>query len=55
MKLFDIHTHIYPEAIAQKAADSIREFYQLDTQALDGTAQTLLSKGEEVGIERFLS
>ena len=31
MKLLDIHTHIYPNAIARKAAASIREFYQLDT------------------------
>ena len=29
MKLIDIHTHVYPEAIARKAAASIREFYQL--------------------------
>ena len=54
MHLIDIHTHIYPPAIAHKAAASIREFYQLDTQEMDGTADTLLKKGDEVGIDRFL-
>lgn len=54
MQLIDIHTHIYPPAIAHKAADSIRDFYQLDTQAMDGTADTLLKKGDEVGIDRFV-
>ena len=54
MKLLDIHTHIYPSAIARKAAASIREFYQLDTSEMDGTAETLLKKGDEAGIDRFL-
>ena len=54
MKLIDIHTHIYPPAIARKAAASIREFYQLGTEEMDGTAETLLQKGDEVGIDRFV-
>lgn len=54
MHLIDIHTHIYPPAIARKAAASIREFYQLGTDEMDGTAETLLKKGDEVGIDRFL-
>ena len=54
MKLFDIHTHIYPPAIARKAAASIREFYQLGTDEMDGTAETLLQRGDEAGIDRFL-
>ncbi len=54
MKLIDIHTHIYPTAIAQKAATSIREFYDLDTHEMDGTAQTLLDRGTLAGIERFV-
>ena len=54
MHLIDIHTHIYPPAIAHKAAASIREFYQLNTQEMDGTAETLLKKGDEVGIDRFV-
>ena len=54
MKLFDIHTHIYPAAIAAKAAASIREFYNLDTHEMDGTADTLLAKGTQASIDRFL-
>ena len=54
MQLIDIHTHIYPPAIARKAAASIREFYQLGTKEMDGTAQTLLKKGTQAGIDRFV-
>ena len=54
MHLIDIHTHIYPPAIAHKAAASIREFYQLNTHEMDGTADTLLKKGDEAGIDRFV-
>lgn len=54
MHLIDIHTHIYPPAIAHKAAASIRDFYQLNTHEMDGTAETLLKKGNEVGIDRFV-
>lgn len=55
MQLIDVHTHIYPTAIARKAAASIREFYELkDVNEMDGTAETLLKKGDEVGIDRFV-
>ena len=54
MKLIDIHTHIYPPAIARKAAASIREFYQLATEEKDGTADTLLARGTEAGVDRFV-
>ena len=54
MKLIDIHTHIYPAAIAQKAAATIRDFYQLETRELDGTADTLLARGDLAGIDQFV-
>ena len=54
MELIDIHTHVYPTAIARKAAASIREFYQLNTHEMDGTTDTLLKKGDEAGISRFV-
>lgn len=54
MKLIDIHTHIYPEAISQKATDSIREFYELDGGGMDGSANMLLSRGDAAGIEKFV-
>ena len=30
MEIIDIHTHIYPDKIARKAANSVRDFYQLE-------------------------
>ena len=54
MKLIDIHTHIYPPAIAKKAAASVRDFYRIRTDILDGTAQTLLKRETEAGVDRFV-
>lgn len=54
MHLIDIHTHVYPPSIARKAAASIRKFYHLGTDEMDGTTDTLLQKGDEAGIDRFI-
>jgi len=54
MYIIDIHTHIYPDNIAQKAAASIRDFYQLGGSDMDGTADMLLRRGEDAGISKFL-
>ena len=54
MKLLDIHTHVYPDAIAQKATDSVRDFYGIGGAGMDGTVSTLLRRGEEAGIDRFV-
>lgn len=54
MQLIDIHTHIYPTNISRKAAASIRSFYELNTHEMDGTAETLLKRGEAAGISRFV-
>ena len=53
MQIIDIHTHVYPDAIAAKAAGSIREFYQTSDN-MDGTVSTLLRRGDEAGISRFV-
>lgn len=53
MNIIDAHAHIYPDAIALKAAASIGEFYDIP-MCLDGTVGTLLRKGDEAGISRFL-
>ena len=52
MYIIDIHTHIYPEDIAMKATDSVREFYQIYGGTMDGTAATLLDRCREAGIGR---
>ena len=53
MQLIDTHAHIYPDAIAQKAAQSIADFYQIPMEA-DGTLGTLLARGAQAGISRHL-
>ena len=54
MHIIDMHCHIYPEAVAKKAAESIQAFYGLDGGGMDGKAQTLLTRGDEAGIDQFL-
>ena len=55
MKLIDIHTHIYPDEIALKATNSVREFYQIGLDGeMDGTVNMLLSRGAMAGITKFV-
>ncbi len=54
MKLIDFHTHVYPDAIAPKAAQSIRTFYSLGNDTMDGTVQMLLEKGSAVGTTQYV-
>ena len=55
MKIIDIHTHIYPDKIARKAADSVRDFYQIDgSLQMDGTVDMLLERGSQVGISQYV-
>ncbi|MDD2395793.1 MAG: amidohydrolase family protein [Sphaerochaeta sp.] len=53
MYYIDSHAHIYPDAIASKAAGSIGEFYEMDIEA-DGTLTTLLERGKKAGIVKHL-
>lgn len=54
MKLIDIHTHVYPDPIAQKATNSIQDFYGLAGGGMNGTVQTLLTRGAMAGISRYV-
>ncbi|MBQ3529205.1 MAG: amidohydrolase family protein [Oscillospiraceae bacterium] len=54
MEFIDFHTHVYPNAIAPKAADSIRVFYGFGEKAMDGTVKTLLERGDIAGTHRFV-
>ena len=55
MEIIDIHTHIYPDKIARKAADSVREFYALEGSIrMDGTVEMLLDEGKKAGISKFV-
>lgn len=55
MEFIDMHTHIYPDDIAAKAAKSVQDFYGIGGEGgMDGTARRLLERGKEAGISRFL-
>lgn len=54
LEFIDFHTHVYPDAIAPKAADSIRVFYGFGEKAMDGTVKTLLAQGAAAGTSRFV-
>ena len=54
MKIIDIHTHIYPDKIARKATDSVKEFYNIGGSNMDGTVEMLLKRGAEAGISRYV-
>ena len=53
MKIIDIHTHVYPHAIAKKAAQNVRNFYQIGRN-MDGTPEMLLQQGEKAGISQYV-
>lgn len=53
MKFIDFHTHIYPEKIAEKATQSVCDFYSLSTNC-NGTADELYKIGTEAGISEFV-
>ena len=50
MQIFDIHTHVYPDEIAQKATDSVKQFYEIGGADMDGTTATLLKQAKAAGI-----
>lgn len=54
MKIIDFHTHIYPDAIAEKATKSIEDFYGIGGVGMKGTPQELLERGKSAGIEKFV-
>ena len=55
MKFIDFHTHVYPDAIAPKAADSVRLFYESQgNHKMNGTVQMLLEQGTKAGVEQFV-
>lgn len=53
MTIIDTHVHIYPDAIAQKAAQSIGDFYNMPVK-MDGRLTTLFDRGGRAGVTRFL-
>lgn len=55
MYFIDFHSHVYPDAIAAKAADNVRQFYNgLGNPSISGSVQTLLDRGTKAGVEKFV-
>lgn len=54
MKIIDIHTHVYPDKIARKATESVKEFYQIGGADMDGTVDMLLKRGKQAGISQYV-
>lgn len=52
MKIIDIHTHIYPDGIARRATESIRDFYDIHGGKMVGTSLELTERMKLAGIEK---
>lgn len=52
MYIIDLHTHVYPEEIAQKATDSVKNYYHIGGAGMNGTVELLLQRNKEAGISK---
>lgn len=53
MAVIDIHAHIYPSKIADRAVDAVGDFYLVDMYG-KGTAEHLISSQDQVPITHFV-
>lgn len=53
MTVIDVHAHIYPEKIANRAVDAVGDFYLVDMYG-EGTAAHLLDSQERAPITHFV-
>ena len=53
MKIFDVHVHIYPDKIAEKASASVGAFYDGIPMHGSGTLEDCLRQQDEAGFTRF--
>ena len=54
MLIIDAHAHVYPEKIAEKATNTIGEFYDIKMEMPAGTPARLIEDGKHAGISRFV-
>lgn len=52
MKIFDMHVHIFPERLAEKASAAIGTFYENFPMECDGRVSTAIRLMDEAGITR---
>lgn len=50
--IIDIHAHVFPEKIAEKAAHGIQEFYNIPVPN-DGTTDRLLELSDKAGVDKI--
>ncbi len=53
MNIIDIHCHIYPHKISDKAVTSIGNFYDIPMHH-DGTPESLVAAGDRAGVTHFV-
>ncbi len=54
MKIIDVHAHIYPQKIEEKATEAIRAFYDCPKMKYSGSSGQLIASGEKAGITKYL-
>jgi len=52
--IFDIHVHLYPESIAEKACENLGNFYSFDVRGA-GTFTDFTTQASEVDLKGFLT
>lgn len=52
--IFDIHVHIYPDAIAEKACETLGQFYNFKTQCA-GTYDDFILQATDMNLKGFLT
>lgn len=52
-RIFDFHTHVYPDKIAAKAVDFLNNYYHADCQGT-GTIEDLTASAKEAGVTHLL-
>ena len=53
MKVIDVHAHVFPDAVAQKAVDNLKNYYSY-TMHGTGTFDDLKKSAAEAGVEKLV-
>ena len=51
-EIINAHAHVYPQKIAAKACEGVREFYGVALTVAEGTPENLLAEGARFGVRR---
>ena len=52
-RIINMHTHIFPSKIAEKAVGAIGDFYDIKMQ-IKGTPEFILEDGKNINVEKYL-